>query len=448
LVALRVKLTVAAIAVIFLLLSSSVGSSTKNDSTAALSNPEHTPANVLVSKACSYESNAEVEQALDPRSGNIYEAWIGCGGIGFAKSTDGGRSFHAALTVPGSSGVPSWDPAIAVGPDGEVYVSFMASESAGTTPIVAISKNNGTTFSKYYEVMVPNTEEFSDRDFVAVSPSWVIYVTWNCAPDASLIQISCASGGSCYYTAGDLNIVIVSSSDGGKTWSKLMHVTPNYPRGGGVSAPLLVEPDGQIDVLYEAYHTFPNYALGAGHNYFVSSTDGGKTWSKRVLVGGGGNGRHLSDTDWWIDGAIARDSSGVLYASFDTQGASSDTAWLSFSTDGGLNWSSPLRVNTDTSSSPNIMVEVAGASAGTAYVSWMTNALHGGWEIYMRSFSANTSSFSSSERISSGVGANGVWGGDTTGITFLGGQSVALSWGYDIAGTSQIYAAVADLPPP
>src|SRR5262249_32281475 len=36
-------------------------------------------------------SNAEVEQAVDYPY--VYEIWMGCGGIGFARSTDGGRSF-------------------------------------------------------------------------------------------------------------------------------------------------------------------------------------------------------------------------------------------------------------------------------------------------------------------------------------------------------------------
>jgi hypothetical protein len=35
--------------------------------------------------------NAEVEQAVDAARGYVYEEWIGCSGIGFARSIDGGR---------------------------------------------------------------------------------------------------------------------------------------------------------------------------------------------------------------------------------------------------------------------------------------------------------------------------------------------------------------------
>ena len=47
---------------------------------------------VSAGPACSGQ-NAEVETATDPRTGVLYEAWIGCRGIGFARSTDGGKTF-------------------------------------------------------------------------------------------------------------------------------------------------------------------------------------------------------------------------------------------------------------------------------------------------------------------------------------------------------------------
>src|SRR5215467_3289984 len=54
-------------------------------------------------------SSAEVEEAFAP-PGYVYAEWIGCGGIGFARSADSGLHFGAPVTVPGSAG-GSWDPA-------------------------------------------------------------------------------------------------------------------------------------------------------------------------------------------------------------------------------------------------------------------------------------------------------------------------------------------------
>ena len=58
---------------------------------------------------------------------DVYEAWMGCKGIAVARSVNGGRSFEAPVSVPGTVGsnVNTWDPAVAVAPDGTVYVSFM-----------------------------------------------------------------------------------------------------------------------------------------------------------------------------------------------------------------------------------------------------------------------------------------------------------------------------------
>ena len=71
-----------------------------------------------VSHGCAGQ-NAEVETATAPPR-YVYDVWIGCAGIGFARSTDGGLHFGRAVRVPGSQG-PSWDPAIAVAPNGTVY---------------------------------------------------------------------------------------------------------------------------------------------------------------------------------------------------------------------------------------------------------------------------------------------------------------------------------------
>src|SRR5256885_14062106 len=65
-----------------------------------------------VSSACAGQ-NAEVEQAVDSRLGYVYEEWMGCSGIGFARSTDGGNTFERPISLPGAAGsnVNAWDPA-------------------------------------------------------------------------------------------------------------------------------------------------------------------------------------------------------------------------------------------------------------------------------------------------------------------------------------------------
>ena len=58
------------------------------------------PVNDVSATSCT-GGNAEVLQAVDPKLGYVYETWMGCKGIGFARSTDGGRSFDAPISVAG-----------------------------------------------------------------------------------------------------------------------------------------------------------------------------------------------------------------------------------------------------------------------------------------------------------------------------------------------------------
>src|SRR5437016_5111822 len=110
-----------------------------------------------VSASCSGQ-NAEVEQAVDAKLGYVYETWMGCRGIAFARSTDGGRSFETPISVPSSVGsnVNVWDPAVAVAPDGTVYAVFMIAKSSQWYPVVAASFDHGLTFPQVTSLVPPD----------------------------------------------------------------------------------------------------------------------------------------------------------------------------------------------------------------------------------------------------------------------------------------------------
>src|SRR5215472_380708 len=224
-----------------------------------------------ISAACSGQ-NAEVEQAADPNLGYVYDIWMGCRGIAFARSTDGGRTFDRPISVPGSVGsnVNAWDPAVAVGPDGTVYASFMIAKGSQWYPVVAASFDHGATFSQVSSLIPPDPKNWGDRDFIAVAPDGTVYVTWDYGPNRTSIAYFCPATGSCTFTAGDLNVVLQKSTDGGKTWSAMSDISPGFPNSGADSAPLVVEPSGRIDVLYQGYSVSnpPADTLGTGNSYF------------------------------------------------------------------------------------------------------------------------------------------------------------------------------------
>src|SRR5437763_8315942 len=222
--------------------------------TAAVAPPYPVSPITNLSASCGGQ-NAEVEQATDPKLGYVYDVWMGCNGIAFARSTNGGLSFEKPLSVPGSIGwnVNAWDPAVAVAPDGTVYAVFMIAKASQWYPIVAASVDHGATFPQVTSLVPPDAKNWGDRDFVAVGPDGAVYVTWDYGPERTSITFICSSSGSCAFETGDLNVVMQKSNDGGRTFGAMVHVSPGFPASGGDSAPLVVEPSGRVDLLYQGY---------------------------------------------------------------------------------------------------------------------------------------------------------------------------------------------------
>jgi len=202
----------------------------------------------------------------------------------------------------------------------------------------------------------------------------------------------------------------------------------DLPHSGGDSGPMVIEPNGRIDVLYQGYHitNTTTYAMDPGYEYFTASSDGGTHWSSPVQLGP--NNGTMSLAEWWIDGDIEMDSAGNLYAVWDTQGSNNDIGWLSYSTDHGANWSTPTQVPPDQLQVPHVM-EVAGGGSGIAYVSFFSSADPRGYADYLRTFSITRGWLSDPTQVSSEFGDTSRWPGDTFGISTLSPGNVVLSWG-------------------
>jgi hypothetical protein len=334
--------------------------------------------------------------------------------------------------------VGSGDP---VGPTGDVYAVFIVSKSSQYFPVVAKSVDHGATFKQVTSLTPPQNRNWGDRPFIAVNPSNPndVYVTWDYGPSRSSISYLCAAGGSCAFKSGDLNVVIQRSTDGGRTFGPIIPINPGYPGGGGDAAQIEVEPSsGRLDVLYQGYQVLDSsYNLGPAIEYFTASTDHGANWSTPVPVGASVGTMSLAE--WWINGSLAMDPAGGLYATWDTQGTSTDQDWLSFSTDHGASWSAPTRVTNDANNAPHIVQVTAGAS-GTAYAGVLTSA-SGGYLLTIRPFSTATGNFTAgTQTVSPYPGAIGVWPGDTFGLSTMSvgaSTKLVLGWGSAILGAKK-----------
>jgi hypothetical protein len=389
-----------------------------------------------VSSACA-GSNAEVENAVAPPH-YVYEAWIGCGGEGFVRSVDG--HFSAPITLPDSSG--SDDPAVAVAHNGTVYVSYLRYHNNYAYPVVATSFDHGKTFSQVASLIPHIVGNWGDRDFIAAGQGGTVYVTWDYGPSAADVDIVCSPTGSCAYGAVDATAVVQKSTNYGKTWGPITPMEPGFPAGGGYDASVLVQPNGVVDALMINHPLDAGtFKVHPGHELFTRSTDGGETWSPPVEVGGSAG--TLSDTEWWIDGDLSTDRAGNLYATWDTQSASgnSDIGWLSYSTDGGKGWSTPIRVTPDQGNAVHI-VQSVGAGPGIVDVAWLADNSPKGYALYLRPFSINHGWLAPITQVSSQYGNPAIWPGDTFGISVLKGGNVTLSWGSAVGGSqnSEIYA--------
>ncbi|HEV2373374.1 MAG TPA: sialidase family protein [Streptosporangiaceae bacterium] len=389
-----------------------------------------------VSQGCS-GGNAEVEAATAAPD-YVYDVWIGCGGIGFARSTDGGATFSKPITVPGSVGSQirqSWDPSVAVAPDGTLYLAYMRQLGGFAEPVVAASFDHGATFPQVTADTPPVNNNWGDRDFIAAGANGVVYLTWDYGPSASLIKFICSPTGSCSFSAGDVNAVVQKSTDGGKTFGPITPMGPNFPRNGGIAAPVIMGPNGGADVLYLGHVVDSGtYKLHPGHEFFTSSADG-TTWPAHPLELFPGQGP-IALKEWWIDVDLSADSGGTLYAIWDTQTTAGDIGWLTWSSDGGTMWSTPVRVTPDNDHAVHIM-EVAGGAPGTVYVGWQTDASPKGYATWERPYSVTKGWLGPAVRVSPQFGNAQAWPGDTFGIAPLpSGGKLAMSWGSAV-GTSQ-----------
>jgi BNR repeat-like domain len=194
----------------------------------------------------------------------------GASNIGFATSTNGGKSwtsgFLPGTTVNATPAGPyprASDPVVAYDTKHGVWlISYLGIVTpSGPVDVLVSRSTDGLTWGN--PVVVNNDGDFNDKNWTACDNS-----------------ASSPFYGNCYTefddnTQGDL-ILMSTSSDGGLTWGAPLTTANN---AHGIGGQPLVQPNGTVIVPINGFAGLPNFLMLA-----FTSSDGGASWSKTNMI--------------------------------------------------------------------------------------------------------------------------------------------------------------------
>lgn len=306
--------------------------------------------NVQVSKAFGEKSHAETYLAAHPRNPNIL---LGGSMVWSPEknkytvvaygSFDGGRNWSPTLTF--DDDLYHSDPAMAFDTSGNAYFLQIGATWATREYFTYFhrSKDGGKTW-------LPATRfRMYDRHYVAVDDSegkrhgWLyIHGKQGSLPGTDGVRSGSILG-------------ILRSTDGGTTFEPptLLQGTPGQPHVGGAQSVVLS--DGTLVIPFIEFHRPEIDIEGSqftpnGWLKVISSEDGGKTFSRAVIVSRVTLGHDEISTpnhfSFAVDSSRGTFTNRLYTAWSNTHGSGSDIL-LSYSSDKGKSWSNPVVVNDD-----------------------------------------------------------------------------------------------------
>ncbi len=260
-------------------------------------------------------------------------------------TTNGSSSWDGYKLIP--SGSNSGDPAAVIGLNEWYYVGGI-SNSGGQE--VNYSTDEGATWTKVH--LPVESGEFADKNHLWVDNSPI-----------SLYADNLYSAWTAFGGPNNYEIELDFSADEGLTWSGPVNISSAVEAGShnqGVN--IQTGPNGEVYTVWAIYDSYPSDENAIG---FAKSTDGGATWEPATriienirgirITGTSKNMRVASFPVMAVDVSNGSSNIGniyVVWANIGVPGVNTGSdidIYMIKSTDGGDNWSSPIRVNQDPS---------------------------------------------------------------------------------------------------
>lgn len=414
---------------------------------------------------------SEVEPHVAAHPGNpahLVAAWQqdrwssgGARGLRSAASFDGGRSWTASaaafsLCTGGSAALGTdfqraSDPWVTIGPDGvahQIAIAFSGvAQTAGSVNAVLASRSpdGGLNWEPPVTLIRDEGVPFNDKESITADPldPRYVYAVWDRLAD---------NRGPIWFAR---------SIDGGRTWERARPIHDPGLARQTINSQLVVLPEGALVVFFTRLVLVGTFAQATLMT--IRSSDRGATWSEpSVLSIVQSRGTRDPDSGTLVRdatnlGTIAAGRNGQLAAVWQdsrfTNGAR-DAIALARSLDGGLTWTTPVRINAipDVPAFvPSVAIRDDGA-IGVTYHDFRDNTPAAGLPTSLWLARTDDGVIWRETRLAGpfdlaqAPSANGLFLGDYTGLAAPGGAFVpvyATAQSASLGDTTDVYASLA-----
>lgn len=314
-----------------------------------------------------------------------------------------------------------------VGGPGEAAVPSPLAPDYGFTDFLAAAVSAATATSGT-DRNVSNTPDSYEGETSAAAFGQIIVGTSNHIYPGNC-NASAASG-----TFGDCAVAFYTSSDGGSTWTRGT-ISRTW---GGTTFGITFDPAIDYDKNGTFYYSFGGAPLSGSYpnSIAVSKSTNGTNWSTPVAVTF--NKRSSFDDKYYI--AVDRSNTTFanrIYVTWDRNSGNNQTLYISYSTNGGASWSSPIKVNDGKTK----FERVIGAYPA---VDQNTGVVYDSWHDYAKGIIFVDKSTNGGGSWGKDVAAATTHAGFGTDIGCVGGRSQGPAHGLKVGPSGTLYLVYAD----